>query len=72
MLGLVCVTALVLAVVALSRTAAGGSLTERIAALERVPKRMHFSGRRRSVTPKGERPNAGIDEEAHRRERAAL
>ena len=35
MLGLVCLVALVLAVVAIARTAAGGSLAERIAALER-------------------------------------
>jgi len=51
MLGLVCVTALVLAVVALSRTAAGGSLTERIAALEREVRQLRALLQAREAAP---------------------
>src|SRR5438093_116337 len=57
MLGLVCVTALVLAVVALSRTAAGGSLTERIAALEREVRQLRALLQAREAAPeRAEKP----------------
>src|SRR5213594_495569 len=57
MLGLVCLAALVLAVVALSRTAAGGSLTERIAALEREVRQLRALLQAREAAPeRAEKP----------------
>src|SRR5437867_3540374 len=57
MLGLVCVAALVLAVVALSRTGAGGSLTERIAALEREVRQLRALLKTREGAPeRAEKP----------------
>src|SRR5437879_3839367 len=59
MLGLVCLAALVLAVVALSRTAAGGSLTERIAALEREVRQLRALLQAREAAPeRAEKPEA--------------
>src|SRR5213596_3784985 len=51
MLGLVCVVALVLAVVAIARTATGGSLAERIAALEREVQQLRALLRAREAAP---------------------
>src|SRR5213596_1177407 len=51
MLGLVCLVALVLAVVAIARTAAGGSLAERIAALEREVQQLRALLRAREGAP---------------------
>src|SRR5438445_782864 len=57
MLGLVSLAALVLAVVALSRTAAGGSLTERIAALEREVRQLRALLQAREAAPeRAEKP----------------
>src|SRR6266566_6511249 len=57
MLALVCLAALVLAVVALSRTAAGGSLTERIAALEREVRQLRALLQAREAAPeRAEKP----------------
>src|SRR5437899_4305885 len=51
MLGLVCLVALVLAVVAIARTAAGGALAERIAALEREVQQLRALLRAREGAP---------------------
>src|SRR5437899_7273233 len=51
MLGLVCLVALVLAVVAIARTAAGGALAERIAALEREVQQLRALLRAREGVP---------------------
>src|SRR5438552_8244676 len=51
MLGLVCLVALVLAVIAIARTAAGGSLAERIAALEREVQQLRALLRAREGAP---------------------
>src|SRR2546428_4125618 len=51
MLGLVCLVALVLAVVAIARTATGGSLAERIAALEREVQQLRALLRAREGAP---------------------
>ncbi len=57
MLGLVCLAALVLALVALSRTGAGGSLTERIAALEREVRQLRALLQAREAAPeRAEKP----------------
>jgi len=44
----------------------------RFARLERVAKRDHLGSRERSVASKRQRPDAGIDEERHLRERSFL
>ncbi len=51
MVGLLCLVAFVAAVVALFRTAAGGSLAERIAALEREVEQLRLLLRTREATP---------------------
>jgi uncharacterized membrane protein len=51
MLGLVCLAALVLAIVALARTAAGGSLASRIAALEREVRELRALVKAREGAP---------------------
>ncbi len=43
-----------------------------LAGLDRPDKCLHFTHRRRGLAPKGERPNTGIDEQAHLRLRSAL
>src|SRR5437870_12451782 len=73
MLGLVCLAALVLAVVALSRTAAGGSLTERIAALEREVRQLRALLQAREGAPERvEKPEPAPVREPGRRRRSHL
>ena len=43
-----------------------------LVSLDGPDKRLHLTRRRRRLAPKGERPDAGIDEQAHLRLRSAL